>query len=147
MPHQMLSGELIGTELHALHVLLSNARARTAIAAYANARQLAWQVANYRIAPIARESSEPVVFITGNSHVPSLRAYDVSEEVWNLDDAGVWEAYGEAILERCAEMQIYIAEPEYDNALYVVDLARFEANEDAEVAPEATDEWRPIDRS
>lgn len=147
MPHQMLSGELIGTELHALHVLLSNARARTAIAAYANARQLAWQVASYRIAPIARESSEPVVFITGNSHVPSLRAYDVSEEVWNLDDAGVWEAYSEAILERCAEMQIYIAEPEYDNALYVVDLARFQYVGDASESDTLNGEWEPFERT
>jgi hypothetical protein len=145
-PHQMLSGELIGTELHALFVLLGNARARTAIEAYAKARQLGWQVATYLIAPLAKESGdESVVFITSNNYVPSLRAFGPSEHVWQLDDPGVWEAYSEAVEERCAELSVFMAEPESDNALFVVDVARFKYVGDERDCDTLTEEWVPYD--
>jgi hypothetical protein len=146
MPHQMLTGELLGTELHALHVLLGSVRARTAIEAYAKARQLGWQVASYLIAPLAKESGdESVVFITGNNYMPPLRAFALSEQVWQLDDPGVWEAYHEAVEERCAQLSVYLAAPEHDNALYVVDVSRFKYVGDERDCDSLTDEWVPYD--
>lgn len=100
----------------------------------ARATQLGWQVATYEIAPLAKESgSEAVVFITGNSHVPSLRAFGISDEVWQLDyeltTVELFPAYAEAIERRLDELHVHMTEPEYDNALYVVDLDRFEPEE------------------
>jgi hypothetical protein len=114
------------------------------------ATQLGWQVATYEIAPEARESgNESTVFITGNRYMPPLRAYGVSEDVWNLDEPECWEAYSEAIERRLEKMNVLMDAPEHDNSLYVVDLARFEYvdEEDQYVDGDLSDQWRPIETS
>lgn len=132
-------------ETGALIVLQEKLLASMLDDASARARQLGWQVATYEIAPVARESgSEPITFITGNSHMPPLRAFGVSEEVWDLNDARLWEAYVEGLDERLQELQVEMACPEYDNALYVVDLARFEhVDEEDQDGDDLQSEWRP----
>jgi hypothetical protein len=72
----------LGTELHALHALTEATRVRVIEQARTLAAQLGWQVATYLIAPYAKESgSEPIAWLTGNSHMPPLRAFSPSEAV------------------------------------------------------------------
>lgn len=99
--------------------------------ARSRAAQLGWQVATYEIAPVAKTSDDAVVFITGNSYMPPLRAFGISEEVWQIpgDAEDYWTVYAEAVERRLDELHVHMASPEYDNALYVVDLDRFEPEE------------------
>lgn len=110
------------------------------------AAQLGWQVAMYEIAPIARDSISAVSFITSNRYMPPLRDFSVSEEVYTMASdvplADLWQAYVERLESKLEEERVYMAAPDYDNALYVVDLARFEYVEDAE--GDSLEEWRPI---
>lgn len=115
--------------------------------------QLAFLIARDVIAPAAKESTEPVVFITGNSMMPPLREVDSIERLWDADD-DVFSDFVEALEHALDENQIYMASPEDDNCLYVVDLKRWEHRDEgdmetwAEEQPEReftfSDEWAPI---
>lgn len=147
----LATSEWLQPECEALETLTRRFYERANERACSIADQLGWQVATYEIAPLARESgNEPVVFITGNSYMPPLRDFGISNEVWSLADApDVWAAYAERLESRLDEMRVYLAEPEYDNSLFVVDLARFEHVDDAELAnaDSLAAEWREIDQS
>lgn len=99
----------------------------------------------------ARTSDEPVVFITGNSHMPPLRAYANAEDFWLADAEcpdvpyGPWQAYVESFEATLTEANVMLDAPDYDNSLYVVDLARFEYDEEFE-GDDLNDPWRPITR-
>jgi hypothetical protein len=147
-PSERLVG--LGTELHAQHALMESTRVRLVELGRSESNRLGWLMATYRIAPIARESGdEPLVFITGNAYMPPLRAFDVSDLIWALEDPGCWESYSEGVDRGLAEANVLMDTPEYDNALYVVDLARFEHIGDDDPIPEddsLSAEWRPIAR-
>lgn len=83
----------------------------------------------------------PIVWLTGNAFMPPLRAWGRAEEVWKLDDDGDAFIYYAEEFERMLENHnIYVTCPEYDNALYAVDMARWAwAGEDD--AEELRDEW------
>lgn len=127
------------------------------------AAQYGWLVATYVIAPVARGSGEQaVVWLTGNSYMPPIRDLADAERLWSALDANtdhgheLWEAFIERLDSRLSELNVLMEAPEYDNALYVVDLARFEHIDEDELArlEQATasaqgeltleDEWRAI---
>jgi hypothetical protein len=83
----------------------------------------------------ARFSSEPITFITSNAYMPPLRDFGRAEEVWQTDDWDAWEAYCWGFEDALDKAEVLLDSPEYDNALYVVDLRRWEWMED----PEGTD--------
>lgn len=104
---------------------------------------------------IARQSSEPVAFITGNSHMPPLRAFGSAERFWHadedlvelhMDEPSIFQCYSDRF-ETCLDLAaVYLDCPEHDNALYVVDLQRFQPV-DPEHSPESEsmqDDWRPV---
>ena len=98
---------------------------------------------------IARSSgADPVAFITGNSHMPPLRAFGNAELAWRADDTGdVWEAYSETFDRTLSDADVYVGCPDYDNAVYVVDLARFESADDDDTGDTLSSEWvakRPV---
>lgn len=139
-----LAGQTHVGELSALNILAHAQSERLRDLVREVAQQLGWQVATYDIAPIAHESGgQAVTFITGNSMMPPLREFGLSNGVWNLT-VDAWEAYAEGIESRLDELRVYMAAPDYDNALYVVDLARFEYASDPEQADSLEQEWRPI---
>lgn len=109
------------------------------------ARQVGWQIATYTIAPVAKNSGDVAIeWLTGNSYVPPLRSLDECERVWQIDaDGALWEAMTEAIESRLIELRVEMAAPEYDNALYVVDLERFEYDEDADNGDDLASGWKP----
>lgn len=97
---------------------------------------------------IARESNEPIAWITGNSYMPPLRAFGHAEYVYRADDdvdtqGELWEVYVEEFEITLANNDVYCACPDYDNALYVVDLRRWEyiENENGDML---SDDWQLI---
>lgn len=115
------------------------------------ARLLVWD----EIMPAAKESTEPVVWITGNSYMPPIRALDRIDEFWQrtanhghiLHDMAdtLWCHLVEAIEDECEKQQIHMASPEWDNALYVVDERRWEYVENTD-GESLNDDWVPIVR-
>ena len=101
---------------------------------------------------IARESDDPVAFITGNSHMPPLRAFGRAEDFWAAShdvDAYMispYEVYVETFESTLEAANVIVECPEYDNALYVVDLDRWEYDEDLD-GPTLSSQWRAVEPS
>jgi hypothetical protein len=96
---------------------------------------------------VARASTEPVAFVTGNSYMPPLRSYSEAEAVWHYDGdhgTGDFELVVEGVESALSKANVLLSAPEYDNALYVVDLARWESVEDDIDGDSLNDEWRAI---
>jgi hypothetical protein len=137
--------ESLGADLHALHQLAMTARARLTERARQCAEQHGWQVATYLIADDTRKGgagADPIVWLTGNAMMPPMRAYANSEDIWQLGDYEVWDAYVGGIERGCDEQSIMLAVPEYDNSHYAVDLKRWEYVDDPDEAESLGDEWR-----
>jgi hypothetical protein len=103
------------------------------------------------IAPVAREGG-PVVWLTSNSYMPPIRDLPEVERVWNADDTGeFFPLLIESIERTLDEEKVLMEAPEYDNALYVVDLTRWEYIDEDELPEDIFEkgldaEWRPIVR-
>lgn len=94
--------------------------------------QVATLLVRDHIVPAARDSVEPVCFITGNSMMPPIREFDVANQIYQDDEHGdVWEHFHEALDEALNQHKVLMASPDYDNCLYVVDLIRWQYNPDA----------------
>lgn len=79
----------------------------------------------------ARQSGdEVIVWITGNSYMPPLRAFGQAETVWQMDEPDLWDVYWETFETELENANVYLASPEYDNALYVVDMDRWQYKDD-----------------
>lgn len=90
--------------------------------------------------------TEPVQFVTGNSYMPPLRSFPNAEAIWRDDEDGsLFEQLTEEIEAILSNANVLLACPDYDNALYVVDLARFEHVEGDDYDSLQND-WRPIER-
>jgi hypothetical protein len=135
-------------EAESLEHLAQAQRARMGELTTERATQLGWQVATYLIAPAAKNSGEEALtFIAGNSYMPPLREIGPSEDVWQIDECEMfssWESYVDGITTRLDELQVYMAMPEGDNSLYVVDLERFQAVDDPDGLESLEGSWRPI---
>lgn len=95
---------------------------------------------------IARSSTEPVEFITGNSHMPPLRAFGNAERVWASDsnDGGdLFTLYDEVFEKALEAANVYLGCPDYDNSLYVVDMNRWEHADNADDSETLSGEWTP----
>lgn len=112
-------------------------------------RDYARQIADSMINDARNSGSDPVVFVTGNSYMPPLRSFTLAERIWqHMTDApgeegSAWAFLVEEVERLLDEANVYLASPEYDNCLYVVDLERFSAKDDSEEAETLSDEWEP----
>lgn len=118
--------------------------------------QIARLTARDVIAPVARESENPVVWLTGNSMMPPIRELTSGHIIWELDatnsDLCLFSSFMETLDNCLVDERVYMAAPDYDNALYVVDLTRWqhrdnEMDETGNVTFEADSldaEWEPI---
>jgi hypothetical protein len=94
------------------------------------ARQLAQQL----IAE-ARNLEGPVIWVTGNNYMPPIRSFNEAENVWEWEsehgtpDVDLWEMFCETVEDELSRANVIMEAPDYDNALYVVDLARWEHTE------------------
>lgn len=95
------------------------------------------------IAPVARESTEPVVFITGNRFMPPLRDFEEVDEIYHMSD-DVFSTFFEAFEDTLAREMIFFGTPEDDNCHYVVDHKRWTyVGDDENLGPSLNDEWAP----
>lgn len=113
-------------------------------------QDIASEIASEMVAA-ARNSIDPVVFVTGNSYCPPLRWFEAAERVWQAeelqgDETGdAWAYLVELVESILTDSDVHLDCPEYDNALYVVDTRRFQFNEAcANSAESLNDEWLPI---
>lgn len=104
------------------------------------------------IAPVARESEHPIEWLTSNRYMPAIRDLDRMDDFYTAIEDGhvfakmahdVWVMLVEAIESECEKQQIFMASPEWDNALYVVDLKRWELSEN-EDGDNMNDDWVPV---
>lgn len=93
----------------------------------------------------ARTSGDdPIAWVTGNSYMPPLRSFAAAEQVWQDDEDGEDFAYlTERVEARLADAQVALECPDYDNALYAVDLKRFEYVEDPGDHETLQEDWKP----
>jgi hypothetical protein len=116
-------------------------------------RKMARELADAIISD-ARTVHGPVVWITGNSAVPPMREIPAAEYVYQADNNRDGELFAfmvELIEDHLNAASVLLESPEYDNALYVVDLNRWQYRDDDDVYDGTTeyddlnDEWEPKD--
>jgi hypothetical protein len=94
----------------------------------------------------ARTVHGPVVWITGNSYMPPMRSITAAETVWqavNNDDGELWASFTELVESYLQKADVALECPEWDNALYAVDLRRWAYREDP-TGDDLNDEWEPV---
>lgn len=110
--------------LHTLTSLVVDALVSDIMAAV---EQAAFLVARDVIAPVARDSSMPVVALTGNSYMPPIRDLPDAEAIFQCfdPDGDLWDRFIEVLERKLGEEAVMMESPDYDNMLYVVDLSRW----------------------
>lgn len=101
------------------------------------------------IAYDARTLEGPVVWITGNQYMPPLRSIPDAEYVWNAannDDGELWSWFYYMVEEHLEAANVALEQPDYDNALYAVDLNRWQHIDEETIQGETRhnpdfDEW------
>jgi hypothetical protein len=105
-------------------------------------------IADEIISAARASGDDPIAWVTGNAYMPPMRSFPSAESIWQLPSnvAGeAWELLVELVEKRVDDASVALECPDYDNALYAVDTARFEYAEDqAEAAETLQGEWRPI---
>lgn len=104
--------------------------------------QTAEQTAAYVIDMARTSLDEPVVFVTGNSYMPPARSFAGADLIYGAD-LDLWELYWDLVQDKLSEAQVYIACPDYDNAIYAVDLRRWQWRDIDEYLENLSDEWEP----
>lgn len=102
------------------------------------------EIAESVIADARGSGSDPIAWVTGNSYMPPLRSFAAAEQVYQADEDG--EDFGrlqELVEARLAEADVALECPEYDNALYAVDLGRFEYVDDPGDHETLQQDWQP----
>jgi hypothetical protein len=111
----------------------------------ASAKQLA-----HELTADARNLAGPVTWVTGNQYVPALRSFPSAEAVYRLVDWELWDLFRETLEAELDSADVTMMSPDYDNSLFVVDLARWEFTETPNPAFDPDDinsEWKPVDTS
>lgn len=109
-------------------------------------RTMAREIADSIISD-ARTLHGPVIWITGNAYMPPMRAVADAERVWNADnnrDGELWAWFTEMVEAHLSEADVMMECPDYDNALYVVDLRRWQfKDDDGHETDDINDDWEP----
>ena len=88
--------------------------------------------------------SDPITWVTGNAYMPPLRSFPAAEAVYQDDEDGEDFAYlAELVEAKLAEADVALECPEWDNALYAVDLQRFEYVDDPGDHETLQQDWQP----
>jgi hypothetical protein len=101
----------------------------------------------------ARTVHGPVIWVTGNSYMPPMRSFPAAEKVWQADnnsDGELFAWFTELVENALTDASVAMESPDYDNALYVVDLNRWQYKEPQFSTPnfpsmpdDYNDEWEP----
>jgi hypothetical protein len=109
------------------------------------AKRAAAEIARQIIDAARNSGPDPVVWITGNAMMPPLRWLSAAEHIWQLpgNSPDAWDALIYRLESLLDKAEVALECPEHDNALYAVDLARFEYVEDPDGETLQAD-WRPV---
>jgi hypothetical protein len=110
------------------------------------AKRAAREIAGQIITAARTSGSDPIAWVTGNAMMPPLRWFDAAERIWQLPaaaDMQPWESLVERVEDLLSSANVAMECPDYDNALYAVDLARFEYAE-SESGDMLQNDWRPF---
>ena len=110
-------------------------------------RAAARDIADSIIADARNSGDDPVVWVTGNRYMPPMRSFSQAEEVYDDPRDGDGEKFAwlvELVEGMLSEADVALECPDWDNALYAVDLARFKYRED-ESGESLQDDWIPRD--
>lgn len=111
-----------------------------------NVRKAAHEIARSIIRD-ARASTTPVVWVTSNRYVPPMRDFNAAEYVNDAENNSDGELFAflvELVEDELGMAEVTLEAPEWDNALYAVDLKRWQFREDAADAEDLNDEWEEI---
>lgn len=87
---------------------------------------------------------DPIAWVTGNAYMPPLRSFSAAEAIWQDDETGEdFQYLAEQVEAKLADAEVALECPEYDNALYAVDLKRFEYVEDPGDHETLQEDWKP----
>jgi hypothetical protein len=112
----------------------------------ARVRRIAREIADSVISDARNSGPDPIAWITGNSMMPPLRSFDTAEDVHQHaanEDGEAFAWLAELIENHLSDANVALECPEWDNALYAVDLARFEYRE-SEDGETLQSDWQPI---
>ena len=121
-------------------------------------RKMARELADSIISE-ARTVHGPVVWLTSNAYMPPIRSFPAAERVYNADnnrDGELLVWFGEMVENHLSAANVMMEAPDYDNALYAVDLNRWQYKEPQFSTPnfpsvpdddsdDINDEWEPRD--
>lgn len=107
-------------------------------------KRAARDVADQIITAARNSGDDPIAWVTGNAMFPPLRSFTLADMVWHLNaphDYQPWESFVWRVEKHLQDANVYLECPEYDNALYAVDLERFEYAE-SETGDSLCDDWK-----
>jgi hypothetical protein len=121
-------------------------------------RKMARELADAIISD-ARTVHGPVVWVTSNQYMPPMRSFPSAEYVYQADNNRDGELFAfmvELVEDHLNSANVLLESPDYDNALYVVDLNRWQYKERQFSTPyfpsvpdddsdDLNDEWEPVD--
>jgi len=115
----------------------------------ADIRTAAREIADSIIQSARNSGNDPVAWVAPNSMMPPLRWFDAAERVHRDEANHDGEAFAhlvELIESHLSDADVALECPDCDNALYAVDLNRFEYVDEHERTRDETlqDEWRPV---
>lgn len=107
----------------------------------------AMQISDSIIASARASGPDPIAWVTGNAMMPPLRSFTLAEQIWQISapqmwGMDAWETLYELVEDAVSAASVYLECPEWDNALYAVDLTRFEYTESPD-GENLQDDWRP----
>lgn len=132
-------------EIAAVTRMTDIVRERLVVRLYGEASRAGYLLAQEVIESVrSRSEHESVQWMTGNSFMPPLRSLPEAERVWNEGSEDSWHAFSARFFEALEQAQIYCTSPEYDNALYCVDLRVWEyvPEEEQDEHDDLAYEWR-----
>lgn len=112
----------------------------------ATAKDYARQIADSIIETARTSGPDPIAWVTGNRYMPPLRSFALAEAVWQSDDNADGEAFQylhELVEQYVDDAHVALVWALQDNALYAIDLDRFEYAE-SDDGETLQDDWQPV---
>lgn len=113
----------------------------------ARVQRIAREIADSIISDARNSGPDPIAWVTGNAMMPPLRSFDAAEDVWQHaanDDGEAWESLVYRLESLLDAANVALECPEHDNALYAVDLTRFEYAESPD-GETLQSNWQPVE--
>ena len=125
--------------------MLTNDKGQALVMLDATVRDYARQIADDIIGQARESGRDPIVWVTSNRFMPPLRYFTLAERIWQLPhnvQPDAWELLTELVDQHVADASVALECPDWDNALYAVDLTRWSYEESPD-GERLQDDWMP----